>query len=107
MKYRIKCLGLVKLLLFSINAYAVQPSQPAWPLEVLSWDIDKAYPGIEYDYRLGVRGGKYPYAFELITAPNGMTIDSVTGVIKWTPSASSTENTVSIKTIESLEYVVS
>lgn len=76
---------------------AVGFNKPNWPLEVISWDIDKAYPNLEYNYRLGVIGGVYPYRFYLEVAPTGMTIDSVTGVIRWTPTEESQDNDVSVK----------
>lgn len=70
--------------------------EPDWPLEVISWDLNKAYPGIEYNYRLAVRGGKYPYSFSLHSAPIGMRIDELSGVITWTPNVESENNLVSI-----------
>lgn len=48
----------------------------------------KAYPGFEYNVRLGVIGGEFPFRFELITAPSGMTIDS-RGEISWANPATS------------------
>ena len=41
----------------------------------------RAYPGLEYNVRMGVIGGDYPYVYSLITAPSGMTIDAGTGEI--------------------------
>lgn len=52
---------------------------------VISWPLAKAYPGIEYNVRMGVVGGKYPYTFSLREAPNGMLINEETGEISWTP----------------------
>jgi chitodextrinase len=72
-----------------------------WPMEVLSWDIDKAYPGIEYNYRLAVRGGEYPYTFTLTTKPTGMTINERTGEIIWIPSGESQGNQVSVLIVDS------
>jgi len=74
--------GICSILLF-VNIALAEPKHSGWPLQVLSWDIDKAYPGIEYNYRLGVRGGEYPYTFSIVTAPSGMTIESHTGTITW------------------------
>ncbi|MHC4395701.1 MAG: DNRLRE domain-containing protein [Planctomycetota bacterium] len=42
---------------------ATPPSVPNWTLQVVSWPLEKAYPGIEYNIRLGVIGGRYPYSF--------------------------------------------
>lgn len=75
-----------------ITAHAV--NKPNWPLEVLSWDIDKAYPGIEYNYRVAVKGGEYPYQFTLVEGPSGMTINKKTGEILWTPASSLTDTVV-------------
>ena len=69
-------------------------NKPDWPLEVLSWDIDKAYPGIEYNYRLGVKGGEYPYNFTLVDGPSGMTINKNSGEILWTPASLLTDTVV-------------
>lgn len=72
--------------------------KPNWPLEVITWDMAKAHPGVLYDFRLGVIGGEYPYKFELIEAPEGMIIDTVTGAILWNaPSSPSTTNAVDVK----------
>ena len=39
----------------------------------------KAYPGLEYNVRMAVIGGAYPYIYSLTTAPNGMTITPTPG----------------------------
>jgi len=43
----------------------------------------KQYPGIEYNIRMAVRGGKPPFVFDLTTSPSGMTIDADTGEVTW------------------------
>ena len=43
----------------------------------------KAYPGVEYRVKAAVRGGAFPYFYELTTAPAGMLIDPVSGEIVW------------------------
>ena len=53
------------------------------PLLTVSNRYYKQYPGIEYNVRVGVIGGSYPYLYELTTSPAGMTIDSSTGEITW------------------------
>lgn len=53
--------------------------------KIISWPLTKAYPEIEYNIRLGVVGGSYPYVFSLEASPLGMSIDSVTGEISWVP----------------------
>jgi hypothetical protein len=49
----------------------------------------KAYPGLEYNVRLAVIGGVYPFKYKLTTAPSGMTINSDTGTISWPNPAGS------------------
>ncbi|NLT51201.1 MAG: T9SS type A sorting domain-containing protein [Ignavibacteria bacterium] len=73
---------------------AGKPNHSGWPLEVLSWDIDKAYPGIEYNYRLAVKGGEYPYEFTLVDGPSGMTINKNSGEILWKPVSLLTDTVV-------------
>jgi hypothetical protein len=53
--------------------------------EFLSRPLEKAYPGIEYNIRPGVRGGTYPYTFTLDKSPAGMKIDAANGTVRWTP----------------------
>jgi hypothetical protein len=45
--------------------------------------IYRAYPGIEYNVRAAVVGGAYPFSFSLQNAPAGMTVNAVTGEIRW------------------------
>ena len=60
-----------------------------------------AYPGIEYNVRAAVIGGKFPYTYSLSGAPSGMNIDSQTGEISWiNPQA--TANNVQITVVDSL-----
>lgn len=70
-----------------------------YPLEILQPEAGldttnrfyKAYPGLEYNVRMGAIGGKYPFTYALTTAPSGMSINSSTGEITWpTPSESVT-----------------
>jgi len=73
----------------------------------------KAYPGLEYNVRLAVIGGVYPFYHELTTAPAGMTIDSFTGEINWDdPTESGSPHTVVAKvtddegTEETVEWTI-
>ena len=93
MKSKILLYGICTTLLI-INFVSAGPKHTGWPLEVLSWNIDKAYPGIEYNYRLGVKGGEYPYAFTLVDGPSGMTVNKNTGEIVWTPASLLTDTVV-------------
>jgi parallel beta-helix repeat protein len=76
--------------------------------EIVSWPLTKAYPGIEYNIRLGVIGGKFPYNFLLLESPQGMIIDEKRGEISWTPDASSEGEsfTVKIEVKDSLNQIV-
>jgi hypothetical protein len=61
----------------------------------------KAYPGLEYNVRIAVIGGAYPYSFALTTAPVGMTITS-NGTIVWpNPVASATPYAVTARVTDS------
>lgn len=60
--------------------------------EIISWPLTKAYPEIEYNIRIGVIGGQYPYVYTLEQAPTGMDINQSTGEISWTPGTN-LENT--------------
>jgi len=68
---------------------------PDYPLEIMnigpagrmgleaSNRIFRAYPGILYEIRAAVIGGRYPYVFRLVEAPKGMQVDARTGGISW------------------------
>ena len=83
------------------RAQPLTVNEPSWPMEVLSWNLDKALPGVEYNYRIALRGGLYPYTFALLSGPAGMTIHPRTGEIKWTPPTESTGNTVRVSITDS------
>ncbi|MBN1673197.1 MAG: right-handed parallel beta-helix repeat-containing protein [Kiritimatiellae bacterium] len=77
-------------------ANATNPT--GWPLEVLTWNLTKAYPGALYEHRLGVKGGAYPYRFTLLEGPTGMNVDPRTGVLRWNaPASASTGNPVQVR----------
>ncbi|WLQ12349.1 putative Ig domain-containing protein [Hahella aquimaris] len=75
------------------NKYSMVSDTP----QVISWPITKAYPGVEYNTRLGVVGGRYPYYFMLDQKPSGMTIDPRSGEISWTPSSQLEGQTFSVQ----------
>ena len=61
----------------------------------------KAYPGLEYNVRMAVIGGEYPYRYELLTAPSGMSIDG-RGEITWSnPSTGSSAYPISVRVTDS------
>lgn len=45
--------------------------------------VFRAYPGLRYEVRAVVEGGAYPYEFTLSNAPDGMSVDSRTGLVRW------------------------
>lgn len=60
----------------------------------------KAYPGLEYNVRLAVIGGEFPYRYQLISGPDGMSIDNK-GQISWSsPAESVTPYNVSVKVLD-------
>lgn len=84
---------------WSVGSFVVAASGGDEPnLGALVWAINTKRPtvesvapadakeGEEYTYQLQVSGGPEDvFSFSLIDAPNGMTIDPVTGLIQWTP----------------------
>lgn len=65
---------------FAAN-YALEIIQPQPNLDTKN-RFYKAYPSLEYNVRLAVAGGAFPYKFSLAKAPSGMTIDK-RGEISW------------------------
>lgn len=62
--------------------YPLEIIQPQAGLNTLN-RFYKAYPGIEYNVRLAVIGGQYPFVYSLTAAPSGMVIDAKKGEISW------------------------
>jgi hypothetical protein len=61
----------------------------------------KAYPGIEYRVPIVVLGGAWPFRYELVTAPSGMSIGQTHGsndygIVSW-PSPAAGDHPVSVK----------
>lgn len=55
----------------------------------------KAYPGIEYNVKVSVIGGEYPYTYALTSYPSGMSVNSKTGIITWdNPTTSGSPHSV-------------
>lgn len=100
------CVGMVSVLVlagFAAPGFAMTAN---YPLEIIQprEGLDtknrfyKAYPGLEYNVRLAVIGGVYPYRFELVNGPEGMTIDGNRGEITWPkPPASGIPYPVSVR----------
>ena len=92
-------------ILLSLGMLSSETLAANYPLEIIQPqpNLDtrsryyKAYPGLEYNVRLAVVGGEYPYSYELTSAPAGMRID-YRGVITWSnPTAASTPYNVTAK----------
>lgn len=94
---------LVFALLSSISYAAYIPLEIIQPQPNLDTKnrFYKAYPGLEYNVRLAVAGGAFPFQFSLTSAPQGMTIDK-RGEITWpNPVASDTPYQVAVSVIDS------
>ena len=62
----------------------------------------RAYPGIEYRIPVSVQGGAYPFHYELLEGPPGMTIGQIYGqkdygVVSWVPAGESGPHTVTVR----------
>ena len=55
-------------------------------ISIVSEPKYNATADVPYIYQLVIDGNKDKVGFQLIDAPEGMTVGSVTGVIKWTPA---------------------
>lgn len=80
--------GFLALLLITLlSAHSIAAN---YPLEIIQPQPNlttqnrfyKAYPGLEYNVRLAVIGGEFPFRYELTNAPQGMNIDK-RGEISW------------------------
>jgi len=67
--------------------------------------IYRAYPGLEYNIRVAVIGGAYPYSFALTAAPEGMTIDG-RGVISWVNPQGNANATIVVRDSEGSQVSV-
>lgn len=67
---------------FALEVLNIKPAGTGTPVLPSTNRIFHAYPGLPYQIRAGVRGGKYPYTFALSNAPPGMTVNRY-GTIDW------------------------
>lgn len=104
--YYLAVLAATAVLIGSSQALAAN-----YPLEIIQPRVGldtknrfyKAYPGLEYNVRMAVIGGGYPFTYSLATAPSGMTINSSTGTITWpNPTTNGSPHTVTA-TVTDLE----
>jgi PKD repeat protein len=75
-----------------LGAYAMTTVTPAAPT-INSLAVTSGIVGVAYSYDVNATGAA-PLAFSLDTAPTGMTINSSTGMISWTPTAGGAYNVV-------------
>jgi hypothetical protein len=81
--------------------YSLEIIQPLAGLDTTN-RFYKAYPGFEYNVRMAVIGGTYPFTYSLTTAPAGMTINSRTGEITWSnPLEAGSPHSVTAKVVDS------
>ena len=73
------------------------PVCPA-PLQIYSEPVIEAGTGIEYSCDVNATSGD-TVDYSLITAPSGMTINNITGLIEWSPGAAGTSSDVSVNAI--------
>jgi len=77
--------------------YALEIIQPREGLDTKN-RFYKAYPGLQFNVRVAVIGGAYPFTYELVTSPSGMTIRKDTGEITWqNPTASGSSSTTTVQ----------
>ena len=73
---------------------------PDWDLGIVGGIQERAYPGINYETRIGVDGGQYPYGFTKIDGPDNLFVDRTSGIISWSEPAAGTHS-VSIRIVDS------
>jgi hypothetical protein len=64
---------------------------------LLSIPVDKAIVGSEYSYKVHAGGLQNGMTYSLLSGPEGMAIDSLTGLLTWTPLDIKTQASVSIR----------
>lgn len=101
---------LLKLALMVLIIAPAQIYAANYPLEIIQPRAGlsttnrfyKAFPGLEYNVRMAVIGGAYPFQYSLTTAPSGMTINKESGEISWpNPTASATPYNVAARVLDS------
>jgi hypothetical protein len=89
---------------FTFEVINIKPAGTGSPAALSSDNrIFFAYPGLEYNIQVGVRGGSYPYQYELINEPAGMTV-STTGEISWpNPTADAADIEIVVRDTRGVE----
>lgn len=100
--------GVAEAAFFPLEITNIKPAGTGSPAIPTTNRIFRAYPGVEYNIRAAVIGGVYPYAYELTTAPSGMTINSRTGEISWpNPNTSGSPHAATLRVTDSESTQVS
>jgi PKD repeat protein len=68
-----------------LGIYAIT-EVPASPTMITSTPITDGQAGVLYNYQVIATAYPGPMSYSLLTAPDGMTIESSTGLISWTPT---------------------
>jgi hypothetical protein len=63
---------------------------------LVSMPVDKAIVGSEYTYKVHSAGLQNGMVYSLISGPEGMVIDSITGLLSWTPFDITTQAVVTV-----------
>lgn len=108
-KFSLFVKNLISIFLFCLLSGLSNANAANYPLEIIqpqaNLDVKnrfyKAYPGLEYNVRLAVIGGEYPYQFELVTSPEGMSIDQKGEIIWVNPVESVEPYEVRVKVLDS------
>ncbi len=103
----LQCTFICLIILISVASYShvafagsSSVQEPNWPLKVISWDLNRAYPGVYYEYRLGIQGGQYPYTCKLLSGPAGMNVDKISGTITWDPSTDLSKHDIRVEILD-------
>jgi len=81
LKYILITFVILKLNICFASNYDLEIAQPQPNLDTKN-RFYKAYPGLEYNVRVAINGGEFPFLYSLVEAPSGMEIDAK-GVITW------------------------
>ncbi len=103
-----RCLGMIAIIATLLASTIGESMGANYPLEITQPRAGlttanryyKAYPGLEYNVRMAVIGGAYPFTYSLTTAPAGMTINASTGTITWPSPPAGGPYTVTARVVD-------
>lgn len=82
---------------------AMQVTYPRPDGETPTWARHRhAYPGMQYRVPIVVQGGAFPFRYEVVSGPAGLTVgkaitDANYGIVTWTPSGTGAAQSVTIR----------